>query len=452
MVTQQAAVSQANGTELLASSGAFRIPPPGTIATYQCKGGNAKTVEYVIDAVDGDTVTVRVTGDGKDHGTFRRKAWQMVGTTLFEESNYRGKPITGIDVSDKFAVIGTLQTQQKLKSKPLLQSFISLAEPPLSWDDVVARGSDDGFATALSATEFSISIEDAVEQTTDAFGRQSLMTILESRKATVSWEGKKWDSHLRTVFAPALGFAISQKYRDSSRYKASCKLRSITGPGASYIALGPLKPGSQLAEAAQTKPSTSAPAAASRSVTPLSVQKSVASDTEPPVLIVVTAVAANGPVVAIEGRVEDKSPIAELSVQGVPVQIDADGSFVIRRGVPVGESEILVAAVDVWGNVAEQSVRVSRTLSQTAPKSIAPKTVASQPTTQISSVANSADTTPPVIETMGALKTNFEVETISGQVSDASEVVSFTIDGESVAIGADGAFSAERKLPVGKSQ
>ena len=72
------------------SAVAFNVPPAGTVATYQCNGGEASTVKYAIESVDGDTLTVKVTGDGKDFGTYRRKAWQMVGTTLYEELNYKG--------------------------------------------------------------------------------------------------------------------------------------------------------------------------------------------------------------------------------------------------------------------------------------------------------------------------------------------------------------------------
>ena len=156
-----------------------------------------------------------------------------------------------------------------------------------------------------------------------------------------------------------------------------------------------------------------------------------------------------GPVVAIEGLVSDQSAIAELSVQGVPVPIGADGRFTIRRGVPVGKSEIAVAAVDVWGNVTQRQVRVSRTLPKAQPPKLA---ATSQTTTKATTTVAAADTTPPVIETVAGLKTNLEVETISGRVRDASKVASFTIEGKPVALGADGTFSVDRKLPIGESK
>ena len=195
----------------------------------------------------------------------------------------------------------------------------------------------------------------------------------------------------------------------------------------------------QLAGGGQQQVATRAPSPAKP--VPLSAQQAVAVDSTPPALEVVEAVATTGPVVTIEGLVSDHSGIAELSVQGVPVPVGADGRFTIRRGVPVGESEITVAAVDVWGNVAQRQVKVSRTL----PQPQAPKVVAT--TTATATV----DKTPPVIETIADLKTNLEIETISGRVTDASKIASFTIEGKAVALDENGAFSIERKLPIGES-
>ena len=87
---------QANAVELLSPSNTFRIPPAGTIATYQCKGGKAKTIKYTIETSDRDTLTVKVSGDGKDFGTYRRKTWLMAGTTLFNEIIYKGKVSKGV--------------------------------------------------------------------------------------------------------------------------------------------------------------------------------------------------------------------------------------------------------------------------------------------------------------------------------------------------------------------
>ena len=47
--TQQAVSQPSNVGQLLAPGDAFRIPPAGTVATYQCTGGEAKSVEYARD-------------------------------------------------------------------------------------------------------------------------------------------------------------------------------------------------------------------------------------------------------------------------------------------------------------------------------------------------------------------------------------------------------------------
>jgi len=64
--------------------------------------------------------------------------------------------------------------------------------------------------------------------------------------------------------------------------------------------------------------------------------------------------------VAISGKIADASQIIEVTVNRRPVPLGGDGSFSLRRGVPQGASEIVVAAVDEWGNRAEKRIRVNR--------------------------------------------------------------------------------------------
>ena len=266
--------------------------------------------------------------------------------------------------------------------------------------------------------------------------------IDEFRKKDISKHNNlSWTSRLKTDFAPALGFPLKQHYTDTGRLNVTCDLASIDGPGGRYIAMGPITGGNQQKVATR--------AASPVKATPSAIPQVAAVDATPPVLEMAESIDAVGPVVAIEGLVSDQSAIAELSVQGVPVPIGADGRFTIRRGVPVGKSEIAVAAVDVWGNVTQRQVRVSRTLPKAQPPKLA---ATSQTTTKATTTVAAADTTPPVIETVAGLKTNLEVETILGRVRDASKVASFTIEGKPVALGADGTFSVDRKLPIDESK
>ena len=237
-----------------------------------------------------------------------------------------------------------------------------------------------------------------------------------------------------------MGFPLRQKYQDGGgNLRVSCELASIDGPGKAYIAMGPITPS---ASATGVAAISSEPTA-----TPAPKQQVAALDTEPPVLEVLESIETTGPVVTVSGRVVDQSGLAELSVQGVPVTPDANGRFAIRRGVRVGESEIWIAAIDVWGNVTERQVKVSRTASQPA----LPK-VAATPQVAATTATTGSDKTPPVIETVTGLKTNLEYETISGRVSDTSGVVALTVEGKAVALSADGTFSVERKLPIGESR
>lgn len=59
---------------------------------------------------------------------------------------------------------------------------------------------------------------------------------------------------------------------------------------------------------------------------------------------------------------EDPSAIADLRIDDRPVKVGRDGSFSIERTVPVGASEVVIAAIDEQGNRAERRVQVNRRL------------------------------------------------------------------------------------------
>ena len=409
----------------------------------------------MLETVEGDALTVKVTGDGKDFGTYRRKAWQIVGTTLYEELIEEGKFFKGVNAvssrslksdvgASSLSRIGDLVPLETTKISLALKQFMILGEPPVEAGELALRsGNEFAFDHYLSLHRFDIvlTVLEQRNKATKIFGRQDVVRVKERRggkfspKSFGSGDATTWHSTLESDFAPTLGFPLHQIYQHEGIAHVTCELASLRGPGARYVAMGPVAGGNRQEIATQDSESET-------TATQSLVKQAVAVDTTPPALQVIEAVTASGPVVSIEGQVNDQSPIAELSVQGVPVPLGADGKFTIRRGVPVGESEIIVAAVDVWGNVAERRVRVRRTLLQTVPKA----------TTQISSAANPANTSPPVIETETGLSTNLEVETISGRVTGVSKIASLTIEGEPVTIGANGAFSVERKLPIGESR
>lgn len=67
--------------------------------------------------------------------------------------------------------------------------------------------------------------------------------------------------------------------------------------------------------------------------------------------------------VAIKGRVADASQIIEVTVNGRAIPIQKNGSFSLKRGVPTGASEIVIAAVDEWGNRGERRIAIRRVLA-----------------------------------------------------------------------------------------
>ena len=84
------------------------------------------------------------------------------------------------------------------------------------------------------------------------------------------------------------------------------------------------------------------------------------TDKKAPVITAPPKLETKGPVVELSGRIADDSTIIEFSINGQPVPVDANGRFSVRRGVPVGASELKLAAVDEWGNLSEKTVAISR--------------------------------------------------------------------------------------------
>jgi len=147
------------------------------------------------------------------------------------------------------------------------------------------------------------------------------------------------------------------------------------------------------------------------------------------------------PVIEIAGRVSDASAIVEFTVNGAAAPLEADGSFRLQRGVALGQSELVIAALDEWGNRAERRVDVTRRAKG--------ESTNREAGVDINTVS---DSTAPLIALPGSLETDAAVIDIWGGVVDASRIVDLRIDGRSVAIGADGAFPIRRGVPVGVSE
>jgi len=175
--------------------------------------------------------------------------------------------------------------------------------------------------------------------------------------------------------------------------------------------------------------------------TPIQKDKTVAvaADEAPPTIDAPGTVQTDGPVIELTGRVSDSSAIIEFTVNGAAAALQSDGSFFIKRGVAQGESELVIAALDEWGNRAERRVRVTRS-AKSATRSADAGTV------------SSGDNTAPMIAVLPALETNEAIVEISGGIIDASTIVDVRVGGRSIELNADGTFSIRRGVAVGESE
>ncbi|MEE8445825.1 MAG: caspase family protein [Alphaproteobacteria bacterium] len=103
-----------------------------------------------------------------------------------------------------------------------------------------------------------------------------------------------------------------------------------------------------------------------RPAAPVPVARAPAVDREAPVIEVRSRLDTKSALVRIGGRVVDRSRVIELTVNGAPVPIAADGSFEVRRGVPLGTSRIEIGAMDEWGNSAKRRITVVRAAARPA--------------------------------------------------------------------------------------
>ena len=132
---------------------------------------------------------------------------------------------------------------------------------------------------------------------------------------------------------------------------------TIIDPGPQAVAIIAARTGARVAAAPRkVQPPASPPAPVRPAQQPLAA----AQDKVPPAIDVPETIAAKGVVAVIAGRVKDSSQIVEVTINGLPIPVEPDGSFKVRRGVPTGESTITVAAVDEWGNRAERIITVTR--------------------------------------------------------------------------------------------
>ena len=171
-------------------------------------------------------------------------------------------------------------------------------------------------------------------------------------------------------------------------------------------------------------------------VTASAAAETIVADDVPPVIETPGELQTERSVVELHGRVSDASTIIEFTVNGAAAQINADGSFHLKRGVAIGQSEIVIAALDEWGNETIKSVRVSRS----APANEQQTATRGQ---------QSDDKEAPQIKLPPKLVTDNSHAEIAGRIWDDSAIVDVFINERRLALRADGSFSTRQRLKLG---
>ncbi|CAA6603784.1 conserved hypothetical protein [Rhodospirillaceae bacterium LM-1] len=86
---------------------------------------------------------------------------------------------------------------------------------------------------------------------------------------------------------------------------------------------------------------------------------------EPPTVSIKSVPTTTSQTIDIAGKVSSKGRITALTVDGTDVAVKSDGIFSVRRGIPLGDSEIKLTATDEWGQTSETRVKVSRLAAPT---------------------------------------------------------------------------------------
>ena len=170
------------------------------------------------------------------------------------------------------------------------------------------------------------------------------------------------------------------------------------------------------------------------------VSKTV-SDSTAPLIALPQSLETDAALIDISGGVVDASRIVDLRIDGRSVPLGADGSFSIRRGVPLGVSEFRVTALDEWGNEASRRIRVTR-------RTPAAKTPAETLQTTTRGQQND-DKQAPRINLPPRLVTESPEIDIAGSVSDDSAIVEMFVNERRVALGSDGSFRVRQRLKIG---
>ncbi len=92
----------------------------------------------------------------------------------------------------------------------------------------------------------------------------------------------------------------------------------------------------------------------------LSIAPAWAAEKNPPQIELPGEVALEGDTVRLEGRIRDQSRIVFATLDGQPIAVGPGGAIVLQKKVASGASQLVVAALDEWGNRTEKAIRLVR--------------------------------------------------------------------------------------------
>ena len=93
-----------------------------------------------------------------------------------------------------------------------------------------------------------------------------------------------------------------------------------------------------------------------------------AADTTAPIIDVPAQVDTDQAVIDVAGRVADDSAVVVLTLNGRAIALGSGDRFRVQRAVPVGTSELRIAALDEWGNRAEKRIVIRRAAAEPEPE------------------------------------------------------------------------------------
>jgi len=91
-----------------------------------------------------------------------------------------------------------------------------------------------------------------------------------------------------------------------------------------------------------------------------------------PLLLISPTFTTTSQIIDITGRVSGQGRNVALQVNGTDTPVNADGTFTVRRGAPIGDSDLQLAATDEWGQTTRATVRVNRTVAASTVTAYAP--------------------------------------------------------------------------------